>query len=370
MTTLIRGYRPVVLAAIYEICLLVGDNGEDATPLYRQRSILGDLYAGAYGLSFKPEFAFVAEDPEGASVDSRSAFPDARPLSKKRLEQEWWPALRQRYRDPARHPGRKKRNADERAASLIHHPPARVQTDILAALPLASPYPMCCRGSRASGPRRAIDAVPFCDALGQAGSTGVHLCRQCTGQSARHRLLSSSGISFAVGRPDVVDARQAAVTLQKADRGIRSCMARKRTKFLRRAGVQPASATADEAREQQILDQPGLPAERFAPERGLDAPQAGPDIGGPIPTGVIVIGEVEGVPLRPRQRPAPTNHGTGRCRDNSACPASGSRRSRPGRGRARSPAWSRQRGRTAPHRCRRLGRLPPRHRSCGRGPCR
>ncbi len=37
MTPIIRGYRAADLAEIYEICLLVGDNGEDASPLYREK---------------------------------------------------------------------------------------------------------------------------------------------------------------------------------------------------------------------------------------------------------------------------------------------------------------------------------------------
>ena len=95
MAVTIRGYRPADLEAIYEICLLIGDNGKDATPLFRERRILGDLYAGAYG-RFAPELAFAAEDQEGVcgftlGVLDTVSF-DAL------LEREWWPALRQRYR--------------------------------------------------------------------------------------------------------------------------------------------------------------------------------------------------------------------------------------------------------------------------------
>src|SRR6476646_3237321 len=97
MTPIIRGYRPADLPAIYEICLLVGDNGKDATPLYRERRILGDLYAGAYGL-LSPELAFVAEDPDGVCGFTLGVLDTA--AFEKRLEREWWRGLRQRYRDP------------------------------------------------------------------------------------------------------------------------------------------------------------------------------------------------------------------------------------------------------------------------------
>ena len=48
MTVTLRAYRPADLPAIYRICLLIGDNGNDARPLYREPDILGDLYAGPY----------------------------------------------------------------------------------------------------------------------------------------------------------------------------------------------------------------------------------------------------------------------------------------------------------------------------------
>jgi ribosomal protein S18 acetylase RimI-like enzyme len=168
MTTIIRGYRPADLAAIYEICLLVGDNGEDATPLYRERSILGDLYAGAYGL-LSPEFAFVAEDPEGVCGFTLGVLDTA--SFEKRLEQEWWPALRQRYRDPSDIPAAK-RNADERAARLIHHPP-RAPSNILAAYPSHLHIDVLPRQQGQGLGGRLMQSL--LDALGEAGSAGVHL---------------------------------------------------------------------------------------------------------------------------------------------------------------------------------------------------
>jgi ribosomal protein S18 acetylase RimI-like enzyme len=168
MAVTIRGYRPADLEAIYEICLLIGDNGNDATPLYRERRILGDLYAGAYG-RFASELAFVAEDEQGVcgftlGVVDTASF-DAR------LEREWWPALRQRYRDPGAIPV-EKRNADERAANLIHHPPL-MSPDVLADYPSHLHIDVLPRLQGQGVGGRLMQTL--LDALRTAGSTGVHL---------------------------------------------------------------------------------------------------------------------------------------------------------------------------------------------------
>jgi ribosomal protein S18 acetylase RimI-like enzyme len=168
MTATIRGYRPNDLEAIYRICLLVADNGNDATPLYREHRILGDLYAGPYG-RFAPELAFVAEDAEGVcgftlGVRDTAGF-------EARLEREWWPALRRRYADPAAIPA-EQRSHDQRAATLIHHPPL-MSAEVLATYPSHMHIDVLPRqqGQRLGG--RLMQTL--LDALREAGSTGVHL---------------------------------------------------------------------------------------------------------------------------------------------------------------------------------------------------
>jgi hypothetical protein len=60
----IRPYRPADLGALYQICLLTGDDGQDATSLFRDPQLLGHCFAAPYGL-FEPSLAFVAEDADG-----------------------------------------------------------------------------------------------------------------------------------------------------------------------------------------------------------------------------------------------------------------------------------------------------------------
>jgi GNAT superfamily N-acetyltransferase len=115
----IRPYRPGDLGALYRICLLTGDNGQDATGLYHDPRLLGHVYAAPYGL-FEPSLAFVAEDTAGVggyivgALDSR-AFED-------RLERDWWPRLRSRYPEPPSDFPEAQWTPDQRAAHRIHHP--------------------------------------------------------------------------------------------------------------------------------------------------------------------------------------------------------------------------------------------------------
>jgi ribosomal protein S18 acetylase RimI-like enzyme len=161
----IRAYRPGDEPALYEICLRTGDSGEDATEMYRDPNLLGEIYVGPY-LRLAPTLSFVAEDDQGVAgyvlgaADTR-AFELA-------CEREWWPALRSRYAlgvFPANSP-------DDRLARLIHGPretsedvvdryPAHLHIDLLPDLQ-----------GRGFG-RRLLETL--FDALRTGGVPAVHL---------------------------------------------------------------------------------------------------------------------------------------------------------------------------------------------------
>jgi len=116
----IRSYRDSDLDDLYRICLLTGDSGGDATSTFNDPRILGHVFAAPYVL-FEPSLAFVAEDEAGVggyivgTLDSR-AF-------EKRLEADWWPALRDRYPAPPSQLPPDQWTPDQRAARFIHVPP-------------------------------------------------------------------------------------------------------------------------------------------------------------------------------------------------------------------------------------------------------
>ena len=41
----IRPFRPDDLEGLYDVCLKTGDSGQDATPFYRDKHLLGAIYA-------------------------------------------------------------------------------------------------------------------------------------------------------------------------------------------------------------------------------------------------------------------------------------------------------------------------------------
>ena len=94
MPAVIRPFHPSDLPALYRICLLTGDAGGDATPLYRDADLLGHVYLGPYPIA-DPGLTFVVVDELGpvgyivATADS-AAFDQW-------LERSWWPTLRARY---------------------------------------------------------------------------------------------------------------------------------------------------------------------------------------------------------------------------------------------------------------------------------
>lgn len=164
----IRHAEPRDRDALYEICLLTGDSGQDGRHLYSDPEILGHVYAGPY-LALQPDFAFVAED-SGGVAGYVLGTPDTAAFEA-RLDAEWWPTLRERYADPGEvdaaqiprdaviarkfyHPGR----ADP---ALLGRYPAHLHIDLLPRL-------------QGKGAGRAL-MTTLLDALHDAGVPGVHL---------------------------------------------------------------------------------------------------------------------------------------------------------------------------------------------------
>ena len=94
----IRGYQPGDLADLYRICLLTADSGRDATALYTDPRLPGEIYAAPYGV-FEPGLAFVAEDDEGVGGYVLGALDTA--AFEERLERDWWPATRLAHPEPS-----------------------------------------------------------------------------------------------------------------------------------------------------------------------------------------------------------------------------------------------------------------------------
>lgn len=96
----IRPYHPSDLPALYKICLLTGDSGEDASARYQDHELVGHYYAAPYAV-LEPDLTFVlthAGTPCGYVLGVRDSIAFG-----ERCEREWFPILRERYSlpDPA-----------------------------------------------------------------------------------------------------------------------------------------------------------------------------------------------------------------------------------------------------------------------------
>jgi ribosomal protein S18 acetylase RimI-like enzyme len=152
--------------ALYEICLLTGDAGEDATGLYVDPDLLGELWVGPY-LVLEPNLAFVGDDrgtPIGYVLGAAdtAAFEAA-------CEERWWPALRERYPDA---PASGELTRDEELHRWIHHPPPTAAA-VLAEYPAHLHIDLLPRAQGRGLGRRLVDTL--LGALRDRSVPGVHL---------------------------------------------------------------------------------------------------------------------------------------------------------------------------------------------------
>ena len=165
----IRAYRPGDLDALYRICLLTGDEGQDASTIFQDPRLLGHFFAGPYAL-FEPSLAFVAEDAEGVGGYIVGAL-DTEAFGE-RLESKWWPYLRSRYPDPSLSLPADQWTPDQHVAHMIHHP-WRIPGGLAARYPSHLHINLLPR-LQASGHGSELTKTLIADLRAQ-GSPGVHL---------------------------------------------------------------------------------------------------------------------------------------------------------------------------------------------------
>lgn len=112
---------------LYVVCLRTGDDGNDATGQYTVDTLLGEVYVGPY-LAFEPDLAWVV-DNDGVASGYVLCAPDTAAFEE-RCEQEWWPALRERYSLGAFAEG----TTDAEVVEIIHRP-HRTEPGILTDFP-------------------------------------------------------------------------------------------------------------------------------------------------------------------------------------------------------------------------------------------
>lgn len=151
-------------AALYRICLETADAGGDATALYADPELAGDIWSVPY-LHYAPRFCFVvASDAEVVGyivgVADTAAF-------EAWLEVNWWPAVR------ARVAGLKPQSARERVALKIVNTPEAALTQITGAYPAHLHINLMTPARSGGWGRKLIERL--CDAVQHEGAEGIHL---------------------------------------------------------------------------------------------------------------------------------------------------------------------------------------------------
>ncbi len=125
---LIRPVEPADLEALYEVGLRTGDAGEDATGLFQDPRLLGEVYVGPY-VTLEEGIGFTVVDGDGEPAGYILAAVDTRRFEAE-AEQRWWPTLRERYPNPVDDPS----TADHEMIALIHRPELAAD-DVVAEYP-------------------------------------------------------------------------------------------------------------------------------------------------------------------------------------------------------------------------------------------
>jgi ribosomal protein S18 acetylase RimI-like enzyme len=179
----IRRYHESDEAAVRRICLLTGDNGGDATPLYPDADLLSDIFAIPY-TAIDPELCFVAvnteaDKPGGRVVGYIVGTVDSVTYVERYLE-EWLPRVRDRHQEPPQQPDRVD-DPQGAVAWRLHHPEfdSRVVGDYPAHLHIN----LLPEAQGKGGGRALMEA--FLNAARERGAEGAHLYVSLNNTNAR-----------------------------------------------------------------------------------------------------------------------------------------------------------------------------------------
>ncbi|MCU1535968.1 MAG: hypothetical protein JWP82_319 [Humibacillus sp.] len=173
MSSPLRPYEPRDRDALYDVCLRTADGGGDATALYDDPRLLGDVWVGPY-VTFEPELALVLDDGSGPGGYVLGAL-DTRAFEA-RCAREWWPALRRAH--PLDGAGRVEGGGmaedgpDARAVALLHRPPISPDS-VVRSHPSHLHIDLLPQWQGGGWGRRLI--AELLQRLSAAGSPGVHL---------------------------------------------------------------------------------------------------------------------------------------------------------------------------------------------------
>jgi ribosomal protein S18 acetylase RimI-like enzyme len=189
----IRAYQAGDLAAVYDVCIRTGDNGEDATGTLRDVQLLPDIYAGPY-LYLQPDLAFVLDDgerPVGYVIGTADTAAFVRSY-----RDEWLPRLART--NPRPPPPERPATPDDVFLEALYHPEHMLRPE-LSAYPAHLHIDILPAYQGAGDGRRLIET--FVEAVGRAGAGGVHLAVSPTNTHAQGFYQRVGFERLAVGAP-------------------------------------------------------------------------------------------------------------------------------------------------------------------------
>jgi ribosomal protein S18 acetylase RimI-like enzyme len=162
----IRPFHPSDLPAIYRICLLTGDAGNDASAEHADPDLFGHVWAGPYPTADPSLCRVVVDDAGVAGYLLATADTDAFTTW---CARRWWPALRERYPLDVG-PSTPRTAADAALVERLHHPP---HEDVPAGYPAHLHLDLLPRVQGRGLGRALIETVVA--ELGRRAVPGVHL---------------------------------------------------------------------------------------------------------------------------------------------------------------------------------------------------
>ena len=163
--------RPATLAdeaRLYEICVLTGDSGKDATGIFQQPNLLGDIWVGPY-LHLSSDHCFVVDD-NAQAVGYCIATLDSTVFELLALKQ-WWPAKQAVYAKPDI-ALKDSWSRDERLTHLIHNPLTSPK-EFLEEFPSHAHINLVAEIQGKGWGKKLMQSME--SSLREAGSPGVHL---------------------------------------------------------------------------------------------------------------------------------------------------------------------------------------------------
>lgn len=80
---------------LYNVCLMTGDSGNDATGIHFNEEMLGDVYVGPY-LKFADQTSFTLIDENGVGIGYGLSVLDTI-LFEESTSEKWWPIIQEKY---------------------------------------------------------------------------------------------------------------------------------------------------------------------------------------------------------------------------------------------------------------------------------